>query len=102
MPSLLHLYIFSFFFSYLLYFVFVECACTYCIDCILNLGELTSPNPESPNPQKGDWGCHYNAVGHHSTHPDQGHGVVLHDKGEGYQPPITSRRGSSQVPQWSL
>ena len=25
---------------------------------------------------------------------DQGHGVVLHDQGEGYQPPITSRSGS--------
>ena len=41
-----------------------------------------------------------------STHPggpggqhDQGHGVVLHDQGEGYQPPITCRSGSSQVPQ---
>ena len=30
---------------------------------------------------------------------DQEHGVVLHDLGEGYQPPITSRSGSSQVPQ---
>ena len=30
---------------------------------------------------------------------DQGHGVVIHDRGEGYQPPITSRSGSSQVPQ---
>ena len=30
---------------------------------------------------------------------DQGHGVVLHVQGEGYQPPITSRSGSSQVPQ---
>ena len=30
---------------------------------------------------------------------DQGHGVVLHDQEEGYQPPITSRTGSSQVPQ---
>ena len=26
-------------------------------------------------------------------------GVVLHDQGEGNQPPITSRSGSSQVPQ---
>ena len=30
---------------------------------------------------------------------DQEHGVVLHDQEEGYQPPITSRTGSSQVPQ---
>ena len=30
---------------------------------------------------------------------DQGHGVVLHDQKEGYQPPITSRTGSSQVRQ---
>ena len=30
---------------------------------------------------------------------DQGYGVVLHDQEEGYQPPITSRTGSSQVPQ---
>ena len=30
---------------------------------------------------------------------DQEHGVVLHVQGEGYQPPITFRRGSSQVPQ---
>ena len=30
---------------------------------------------------------------------DQGHGVVLHDQEEGYQPPITSRTGSSQVNQ---
>ena len=30
---------------------------------------------------------------------DQGHGVVLHVQGEGYQPPITFRSGSSQVPQ---
>ena len=30
---------------------------------------------------------------------DQGHGVVLHDQREGYQPPITSKSGSSQVPQ---
>ena len=30
---------------------------------------------------------------------DQGHGVVLHDQEEGYQPPITSRTGSSQVHQ---
>ena len=29
---------------------------------------------------------------------DQGHGVVLHVQGEGYQPPITSRGGRSQVP----
>ena len=29
---------------------------------------------------------------------DQEHGVVLHDQGEGYQPPKTSRSGSSQVP----
>ena len=29
---------------------------------------------------------------------DQEHGVVLHVQGEGYQPPITSRTGSSQVP----
>ena len=29
---------------------------------------------------------------------DQEHGVVLHDQEEGYQPPITSRTGSSQVP----
>ena len=28
---------------------------------------------------------------------DQGHGLVPHDQGEGYQPPITSS-GSSQVP----
>ena len=30
------------------------------VDCV-----LTSPGPESPNPQApkpGDWGCHYNAV----------------------------------------
>ena len=32
-------------------------------------------------------------------HQDQGHGVVLHDQGEGHQPAITSRSGSSQVPQ---
>ena len=30
---------------------------------------------------------------------DQGHGVVLHDQEEGYQPPVTSRTWSSQVPQ---
>ena len=30
---------------------------------------------------------------------DQGHGVVLHDQGEGYKAPITSRIGSIQVPQ---
>ena len=30
---------------------------------------------------------------------DQGHGVVLHVHGEGYQPPINFRAGSSQVPQ---
>ena len=30
---------------------------------------------------------------------DQEHGVVLHDQEEGYQPPITCRTGSSQVPQ---
>ena len=30
---------------------------------------------------------------------DQEHGVVLHVQGEGYQPPITFRSGSSQVPQ---
>ena len=30
---------------------------------------------------------------------DQEHGVVLHDQEEGYQPPITFRNGSSQVPQ---
>ena len=30
---------------------------------------------------------------------DQEHGVVLHDQEEGYQPPIISRTGSSQVPQ---
>ena len=30
---------------------------------------------------------------------DQGHGVVLHDQKEGYQPPITFRSGSSQVTQ---
>ena len=30
---------------------------------------------------------------------DKEHGVVLHVQGEGYQPPITFRRGSSQVPQ---
>ena len=29
----------------------------------------------------------------------QGHQVVLHDQEEGYQLPITSRTGSSQVPQ---
>ena len=29
---------------------------------------------------------------------DQEHGVVQHVQGEGYQPPITSRIGSSQVP----
>ncbi len=29
---------------------------------------------------------------------DQGQGVVLHNQEEGYQPPITSRTGSSQVP----
>ena len=29
---------------------------------------------------------------------DQEHGVVLHVQGEGYQPPITYRSGSSQVP----
>ena len=28
---------------------------------------------------------------------DQGHGLVLHVHGEGYQPPITSRTGSSRV-----
>ena len=28
---------------------------------------------------------------------DQEHGVVLHAQGEGYQPPITFRSGSSQV-----
>ncbi len=35
------------------------------------------------------------------THPaqksDQGHGVDLHDPGEGYQEPIIFRSGSSQV-----
>ena len=30
---------------------------------------------------------------------DQGHGVVLHVHGEGYQPPMTSRIWISQVPQ---
>ena len=30
---------------------------------------------------------------------DQEHGVVQHVQGEGYQPPIISRTGSSQVPQ---
>ena len=30
---------------------------------------------------------------------DQEHWVILHDQEEGYQPPITSRTGSSQVPQ---
>ena len=30
---------------------------------------------------------------------DREHGVVLHDLEEGYQPPITFRSGSSQVPQ---
>ena len=30
---------------------------------------------------------------------DQEHGVVQRVQGEGYQPPITSRSGSSQVPQ---
>ena len=30
---------------------------------------------------------------------DQGHWVGLHVHGEGYQPPIISRTGSSQVPQ---
>ena len=30
---------------------------------------------------------------------DQGHGVVLHVQGEGYQPPITSRIWINQVPQ---
>ena len=30
---------------------------------------------------------------------DQEHGVVLHDQEEGYQPPVTSRTGSSRVPQ---
>ena len=30
---------------------------------------------------------------------DQEHGVVLHLQGEGYQPPITFRSGSSQAPQ---
>ena len=29
---------------------------------------------------------------------DQEHGVVQHVQGEGYQPPITSITGSSQVP----
>ena len=29
----------------------------------------------------------------------QEHGVFIHVKGEGYQPPITSRAGSRQVPQ---
>ena len=29
---------------------------------------------------------------------DQEHGGVQHVQGEGYQPPITSRTGSSQVP----
>ena len=29
---------------------------------------------------------------------DQEHGVVQHVQGEGYQPPETSRTGSSQVP----
>ena len=29
---------------------------------------------------------------------DQEHGVVQHVQGEGYQPPKTSRSGSSQVP----
>ena len=28
---------------------------------------------------------------------DQGHGVVLHDQGEGYQQPITFRSGSRQL-----
>ena len=28
---------------------------------------------------------------------EQGHGVVLHDPGEGYQEPTTFRSGSSQV-----
>ena len=28
---------------------------------------------------------------------DQGHGVLLHDPGEGYQEPTTFRSGSSQV-----
>ena len=30
---------------------------------------------------------------------DQEHGVVQHVQGEGYQPPITSKTGSCQVPQ---
>ena len=30
---------------------------------------------------------------------DQVHGVVQHVQGEGYQPPESSRSGSSQVPQ---
>ena len=40
------------------------------------------------------------------THPggpggqqDQGHGVVLHDQEEGYQPPITFRSGNSHGPE---
>ena len=33
---------------------------------------------------------------------DQEHGVVLHDKEEGYQPPKTFRSGGSQVPQGVL
>ena len=35
---------------------------------------------------------------HSGEQRDQGHGVVLHVQGEGYQPLITSRIGSSQVP----
>ena len=33
---------------------------------------------------------------------DQGHGVALHDQEEGYQPPRTSRSGSSRVPKGGI
>ena len=46
------------------------------------------PSPVPPNPSR--W-----SVG--PGQRDQEHRVVQHVQGEGYQPPITSRTGSSQV-----
>ena len=30
--------------------------------------KLTSPVPNPKTLKPGDWGCHYNAVGHHKPH----------------------------------